>query len=117
MDCQLLERLLPNYLDDELTEEMAQDIQAHLVGCRHCAWEVESIRQAVSVLRRAVADPECRAQFREKLLAELIRDHRVATARQPYQMGTRQSGRPAKPVFVLDPMTEESDDDQKESCN
>ena len=85
MDCKLIASLLPNYLDDELSEELAEQVRAHIIRCRECAWEVESIRQSLEALRRAenAADPS--PDFRERLLMQLIRDHRAAMAKKPYQ--------------------------------
>ena len=42
MDCALVRELLPNYLEEELTEELGQQVQAHLIQCRQCAWEAWS---------------------------------------------------------------------------
>jgi len=108
MDCRLVAELLPNYLEEELTEELAQQVQAHLICCRGCAWEVESLRQTAVALRRSVADAQPRREFRARLRDELLRDHRAALARQP----EKGRGRPreAAPVFVLDLNEEVSGD-------
>lgn len=85
IDCTLAAALLPNYLDDELTEELAEQVQAHLIGCRQCAWEVESLRQATAALQATAAEAEPSAALRERLLGRLLRDHRAAQAGRPHR--------------------------------
>jgi anti-sigma factor RsiW len=106
MDCQLFEKLLPNYLDEELTEELAGQVQAHLIQCGRCAWEVESIRQTLSALQQASASAAPSAEFRKRLLEELLRDHRAATAKRPPQVGRAGRSPEAAPEFVFH-LTEE----------
>ncbi len=100
MDCALVREVLPNYLDDELTEELGQQVQAHVIQCRHCAWEVESLRQSAEALRQSTQATRPRAEFRERLREEVLREHRIAQARQP-EKPTR-APRESAPVFVLD---------------
>jgi len=109
MNCELVARLLPNYLDEELTEELAQEAQTHLIRCPRCAWEVESIRQTLVALGRFSAAVEPEARFRERLLGSLLRDHRAAAAERPWQAA---SGRPigSDSAFVLDLDAEETSD-------
>lgn len=110
MDCKLADDLLQDYLDDELTEELRGQVRAHLIRCRRCAWEVESIRQALSALREsalpAAADPD----FRDRLLMHLLRDHRAAVAGQAYIRGAALSSRQQEEVFVLELASEEGAD-------
>ena len=106
MDCTLAESLLPNFLDDELTEELAQQVQAHLIQCRRCAWEVESIRQSLAALREAAAANRPTEETRQRLWAEVLREHRAAMAARP---GQAQSMPRRAPVYVL----EEEDDEQR----
>lgn len=96
MDCTLVRGLLPNHLEDELAEEVQREVEAHVIRCRACAWEVESIRRTVGALRRSVAPGGPRPGFRERLLGQLLRDHRAAAARRPQGWGAE------PPVFVLD---------------
>jgi anti-sigma factor RsiW len=101
MDCELVGSLLPNYLDDDLTEELAQQVQAHLIRCRRCAWEVESIRQSVAALRQSSQTLQPAPEFRARLLADLIRDHRAGTARRPGVASDRAAAT-RTPIYVLD---------------
>jgi len=52
MECGLALSLLSNFLAEELTEEAASQLRAHLLCCRRCAWETESLRQSASALRQ-----------------------------------------------------------------
>jgi len=106
MHCELVGSLLPNYLDEDLTEELAQQVQAHLVRCRRCAWEVESIRQSVAALRESSEAASPSAEFRARLLGELLRDHRAAAARRPGVLPSRERGASGS-VYVLDSGEEE----------
>ena len=109
MDCALVMDLLPNLLDDELTEELSEQVQAHLIGCRRCAWEVESLRQSAAALRTSSAHLQPSAEFRERLLDELLRDHRAAAARRPHRALPLWQQEPRR-IFVL-----EDNDGQREA--
>jgi len=106
MDCELIGSLLPNYLDNDLTEELAEQVQAHLIWCRRCAWEVESLQQSVSALRQSSETAQPAAEFRARLLADLLRDHRAAAARRPGALPGK-TATPRAPVYVLDSGEEE----------
>ena len=101
LDCALAGELLPNYLDEELTEELAARVQAHLICCHCCAWEVESLRQSLLALRASAQEAAPSEEFRAQLRDRLRRDHRAAAANRP---GSPPAARPAArgPVFVLD---------------
>ena len=94
IDCALAAALLPNYLDDELTEELAEQVQAHLIGCRQCAWEVESLRQATAALQASAAEAEPSATLRECLIRRLLQDHRAAQSNRPHAASRRYYGTP-----------------------
>jgi anti-sigma factor RsiW len=111
MDCTLVESLLPNFLDEELTEELAEQVQAHLIRCRRCAWEAESIRQSIAALREAAAANRPSEEARERLWAEVRREHRAAMATRRAESAPGRPPRPA-PVYVLDA---EEDDEQETS--
>lgn len=108
MDCALVAELLPNYLEDELTEELSQQVQAHLICCRRCAWQVESLRQTAAALRQSLEGARPRAEFRARLQDELLREHRLALAKQPEKAARRTPE--GGPVFVLD-LEEEVEND------
>lgn len=109
MDCALVLELLPNFLDDELTEELSQRVQAHLIRCRRCAWEVESLRQSAAALRESAAHLRPSAEFCQRLLDDLLRDHRAAAARRPHRTPPLWQQEPRR-IFVL-----EETDDQEEA--
>jgi anti-sigma factor RsiW len=102
MNCKLVESLLPNYLDDELSEELSEQVRAHLIRCRECAWEVESIRQSLEALKQASRAEEPSADFRERLLSQLIRDHRTAMAGKPYQSGRARQRTEPELIYLED---------------
>ena len=102
LTCKLIALLLPSYLGEELGEEISDHIRSHLIGCRHCAWEVESIRETTSALGRSAMATAPSAGFRERLLAQLLADHRAAAARQPYPSRPAQPRRGSRPAFVLE---------------
>ncbi len=107
MDCTLVESLLPNFLDEELTEELAQQVRAHLIRCRRCAWEAESIRQSIAALRASAAANRPSEEARERLWAEVLREHRAAMAARRAE-SVRSAPARRSPVYVLD-AEEESD--------
>jgi anti-sigma factor RsiW len=107
MDCKLADNLLQDYLDDELTEELRDQVRAHLIRCRRCAWEVESIRQALSALRESALPAAAGEDLRDRLLLHLLRDHRAAVAGQPYIPGIGPFGRQQEEPFVLELASEE----------
>ena len=70
--CLHILRELSAFIDDELPDEICGQIRRHLGACPHCEEFVASLRQTVSLCRRAqapVLSPNDRAQMREKILA------------------------------------------------
>jgi anti-sigma factor RsiW len=76
MDCELVQTVLPGYIDDDLTEEAAQLVKKHLSDCPRCAQEVRNIRRAADALRLSIAPTRPCEQFRERLLSRLLTAHR-----------------------------------------
>jgi anti-sigma factor RsiW len=85
MKCSEIKDLLGNYLDDELTQEMRNRVNRHLVRCRDCAWEVKSIEEAVAALRAASPDDRPAPEFRERLLEAALAKQRAYRAGMPYE--------------------------------
>jgi anti-sigma factor (TIGR02949 family) len=54
MDCTQVNEMLTAYLDNEVTPEERQEIEAHLSTCPHCRKELEELRSAQKILRRAL---------------------------------------------------------------
>lgn len=46
-----LRTLLSVYIDGQVSEAEASRIEAHLVGCQECRWELESLRSTVDLLK------------------------------------------------------------------
>ncbi|MFB3882540.1 MAG: anti-sigma factor [Armatimonadota bacterium] len=88
MDCELAQSLIGDYLDEELSEELRDRVRRHLVQCRQCAWEAESIRETLSALRASSLPTEPTPEFRERLLMHLLKDHRAAVAGGPRLYGS-----------------------------
>lgn len=110
MDCQLAESLLGGYLDNELNLELEDRLRRHLIRCRRCAWEVESIREVLLALRQFKAPAGPSADLRDRVLNHLLRDHRAAVGGRPGWLSpTRSLGAPGTP-FVLELTSEEEPD-------
>jgi len=110
MDCELAANLLGDYLDDELTLELRDEVGRHLLLCQHCAWEVQSIRETLHAFRQGAAAAAPSAGFRDRLLSRLLRDHRAAVGGRPGWLSpTRSLGAPGTP-FVLELTSEEEPD-------
>jgi len=84
MKCSEIKDLLGNYLDDELTQEMRNRVNRHLVRCRDCAWEVKSLEEAIGALRATAPDDRPTAEFRERLLEAALAEQRSYRASAPY---------------------------------
>lgn len=85
MKCSEIKDLLGNYLDDELTQEMRNRVNRHLVRCRDCAWEVKSMEEALGALRATTPDERPTREFRERLLAAALVEQRAYRASAPYE--------------------------------
>ncbi len=46
-----LRTLLSVYIDGQVSEAEASRLEAHLVGCQECRWELESLRSTVDLLK------------------------------------------------------------------
>jgi anti-sigma factor RsiW len=83
MECKLAESLLGDYLDGELSEELHEQVRCHLLSCRSCAWEVESLRETLAALRESAFSIAPAPEFRERLLLRLLQEHQAAVAGGP----------------------------------
>ena len=54
MNCTEVSELLTAYLDNEVTQKERQEIESHLAGCPRCRKELEELRSAQKILRRAL---------------------------------------------------------------
>jgi anti-sigma factor RsiW len=107
MDCKLAENLLQDYLDNELTEELREQVRRHVMRCRQCAWEIQSIAEMLQALRESVP-AQVSPDFRDRLLTHLLRDHHAAVARRPFLEGPEALPRRQARPFVLELKSEEN---------
>ena len=54
MDCKAVVRHLHEYLDGELTAEVAQSLERHLKQCEHCQRFLQSYRKTIQLFQRAL---------------------------------------------------------------
>lgn len=87
MKCAEVRELLGNYMDQELTENMMQRIEKHLLRCPACAYEARSIEQAREMLRRGVETPMVSEVLGERIL-------RYIAERFPHLQATREPEEP-----------------------
>jgi anti-sigma factor RsiW len=78
MNCELVASLLSDYIDDELNEELREQVSRHLLVCRDCAWEVQSVKETLTALQASASTEWLSEGFRRKLLARLIEEQRSA---------------------------------------
>lgn len=72
MRCDAARELLDLYLDEELSEETARQVERHLLRCRECAFEATGLEQTRRLLREATSHEEISPGFRERTLARLL---------------------------------------------
>jgi len=83
MSCHQVGQVLQTYLDDELDEDAARKVVAHLEDCRRCGLEVEIYEALLASLRRDPAgladEPVHRLRvFGERLARGEIDPHELA---------------------------------------
>lgn len=52
-DCEKVQELLSEFLDEELKEAVCRELQKHLDGCPDCAVHVDSVRKVIRLYREA----------------------------------------------------------------
>ncbi len=85
--CALLQRRLPEYLDNELTGFWLRLVKGHLAACPQCRQELEALAQVVQTLKAAPVEdpgPEFWAQFNRELHLKLAQAaHEAETVPAP----------------------------------
>jgi predicted anti-sigma-YlaC factor YlaD len=94
MDCTLMQAVLPNYTDDELTEEATRLVREHLAYCAECAREARDIRRAGEALQVFTVPTRPSPEFRERLLTQLSAEHRRHKGIPPADRDQRVHWRP-----------------------
>jgi len=82
MNCGQVRRLLPPFLDKELSGRAREQITSHLASCPTCRTELEALKADIGLLEQAVA-PEVNPFLVTRVMAEI-----------------RQRGRPAPRGFA-----------------
>jgi anti-sigma factor RsiW len=73
INCRDIWREISNYIDDDITPQMREALEAHLAGCRHCAALLDSTRNVIVL----IADErtfELPVGFSERLHARLAEE-------------------------------------------
>ena len=85
MRCEEAQDLLDLHLDRELTEELHQKLERHLLRCAACSYEARTLEQTRIMLREAVPVEEPSPGFRERSIAHLLDN---LAMRRPEPVGT-----------------------------
>jgi hypothetical protein len=80
MNCLKVQQLLSDYLDDELTSEVALPVERHLTNCPACAGEWESLRATVRMVG-SLGSRECPVDLRGSVLSAISRTPERPAAR------------------------------------
>ena len=85
MTCAAALDLLGPYVDDDLPTESRRRVEAHLLTCRDCAWEAQTLRLTRERLRDGIGEVVASDAFRARTLARLHADnaHLAPTADVP----------------------------------
>lgn len=75
MDCENTADLLAPYADDALPAEPRRRVEAHLLACKACAWEVQTLLITRARLRGDAPEVVASDAFRARTLARLHADN------------------------------------------
>jgi anti-sigma factor (TIGR02949 family) len=53
MSCKKVQKLLSDFLDDDLKEAVCEDIRKHLDDCPDCMVQVDSVKKVIRLFREA----------------------------------------------------------------
>jgi anti-sigma factor RsiW len=70
MNCGQVKRLLPPFLDEELSGRVRENIASHLASCPACRTELEGIRADIGLLKQA-GTPEVTPFLATRVMAEI----------------------------------------------
>ena len=90
MNCAEVEDLLGPYVDEDLAVEVRSRVEAHLLTCRACAWEAQSLTITRSRLREGLGEITASDAFRSRALSRILVDNphvapTAPTAEEPTQ--------------------------------
>ena len=75
MTCEEIGDLIGPYVDDDLPLATRRRVEAHLLGCRDCAAEAETLRITRARLRAEAGEVVASDAFRARALARLAADN------------------------------------------
>src|SRR5262245_14893706 len=75
MTCDEAADLIGPYVDDDLPQITRGRVEEHLLGCRDCAWEAQTLRITRDRLREGIAEVVASDAFRARVLARLRYDN------------------------------------------
>jgi anti-sigma factor RsiW len=75
MTCEDISGLINSYVENDLSEETAHRIEAHLLTCRDCAWETETLRIVHRRLLSERHETIASDAFRARVLIRLRTDN------------------------------------------
>ncbi len=71
VNCEQALALLQDYLKQELTADVAGDIEAHIDSCRDCLSQASFERKFLTLLSARMASAACPRPLRERIMAAL----------------------------------------------
>lgn len=83
MTCEEARSLIGPYTDDDLPAEARRRVEAHLLSCRDCAWDTQTLAITRSRLREGIGEIVASDAFRARALSHLIADNPHVTVAEP----------------------------------
>ena len=75
MTCEEAADLIGPYVDDDLPEGTRRRLEVHLLSCRECAWDAQTLRITRDRLRADAPDVVASDALRARTLARLLADN------------------------------------------
>jgi predicted anti-sigma-YlaC factor YlaD len=76
--CDEFKKLIGDYLDDEVADELCKEIQEHLGDCRSCSVEVDTLEKTIRIYRGAHAPLTLSMDARQRLFRALTFEYHNA---------------------------------------
>lgn len=74
-ECATAMELIGPYVSDELPAEARRRVENHLLVCRDCAWEAQTLRITRERLRDGIGEVVASDAFRSRVLSRVRRDN------------------------------------------
>lgn len=78
--CEQAADLIGLYVDDQLASEARRHLENHLLGCRDCAWETQTLQITRARLRDGIGEALASDAFRARAQSRLRADNPHLTA-------------------------------------